>query len=206
MSTLKPESIELALAHLSRRDRRLQQVIQSVGPFRLKRQTNRYQSLLKAIVSQQISTAAARSVWKKIETLAETKSVTADAIVRLPDDVLRTAGLSGQKLRYIRDLTQRVHTRELKLSQLHRLSDEEVIQELTAVKGIGIWTAQMFLMFSLGRPDVLPHGDLGIQSAIKRLYDLPELPKRDECHRIAEPWRPYATVASWYLWRSIEPE
>jgi len=204
MSTWKPEQVSQALGHLNRSDPRMKQLIRQVGPFQMKRQTNRYQSLLKAIVSQQISTAAARSIWKRIETLTGTPRITAAAIFVLTDEQLRSAGLSPQKLRYVRDLTERVQTRQLRLPRLHLLSDDEIIEELTAVKGIGIWTAQMFLMFSLGRPDVLPHGDLGIQSAIRNLYELPELPRRDECHRIAEPWRPYATIASWYLWRSLE--
>lgn len=170
----------------------------------MKRQTNRYQSLLKAIISQQISTAAARSIWMRIETLTGTSRVQAAHIHPLPDELLRTAGLSPQKLRYVRDLTSRVHARELKLSSLHRQTDDEVIEALMAVKGIGLWTAQMFLMFSLGRPDVIPHGDLGIQSAIMKLYQLSQRPGRDQCHEIAAPWRPYATVACWYLWRSLE--
>lgn len=182
----------------------MKQLIESVGPFRLKRQTNRYQSLLNAIVSQQISTAAARSVWKKLEALAQTRSITAAVIHPLSDEHLRSAGLSTQKLRYIRDLTDRVQRKELKLGGLHRLNDAEVIAALTEVKGIGIWTAQMFLMFSLTRPDILPHSDLGIQTAIKQLYGLSSLPNREECHRIAEPWRPYATIACWYLWRSFD--
>lgn len=202
--TWKTELVDDAVRHLSRRDPRLRQLISQVGPFQMKRQTNRYQSLLKAIVSQQISTAAARSIWKKIETLAGTTRINAAAIFPLSDEQLRSAGLSPQKLRYVRDLTERVHSRQLKLARLHLLDDEEIVTELTAVKGIGIWTAQMFLMFSLARPDVLPHGDLGIQSAIRNVYGLSELPRREECHRIAEPWRPYATVASWYLWRSLD--
>ena len=202
MLTWKPELVELAIRHLSRRDPRLRKIMQAVGPFQMKRQVNRYQALLKAIVSQQISTAAARSIWMRIETLAGTSRIQVDHIHSLPDDLLRTAGLSPQKLRYVRDLTARVHEGELRLAGLHRRTDDEVIDNLTAVKGIGVWTAQMFLMFSLGRPDVLPHGDLGIQSAMMKIYDLPELPDRHECHEIAASWRPYATVACWYLWRS----
>jgi DNA-3-methyladenine glycosylase II len=153
-------------------------------------------------VAQQISGAAARSIWNKMQLAAGQQTLSAPVIAALPDDALRAAGISPQKLNYIRDLTGRVASGELRLASLHRYSDEDVIEELVAVKGIGVWTAQMFLMFSLGRPDVLPHGDLGIQSAIKRLYGLEELPDREVCHQIAQPWRPYATIACWYLWRS----
>jgi DNA-3-methyladenine glycosylase II len=202
MPRFPPHVVDSALAHLQRRDKTLRLVISKVGPFQLQRQTNRYQSLLRAIVAQQISGAAARSIWNKMQLAAGQQTLSAPVIAALPDDALRAAGISPQKLNYIRDLTGRVASGELRLASLHRYSDEDVIEELVAVKGIGVWTAQMFLMFSLGRPDVLPHGDLGIQSAIKRLYGLEELPDREVCHQIAQPWRPYATIACWYLWRS----
>lgn len=206
MSRLTPPTIELGLRHLRRRDRTLKRVIAAVGPFRLKRQTNRYQSLLRAIVAQQISGRAARSIWGKIETAAATRKLTPAVLHAMPDAALRGAGVSPQKLRYVRDLTERVHSGQLRLHSLHRHSDDDVVEELVQVKGIGLWTAQMFLMFSLGRPDVLPHGDLGIQSAIRKLYGLTDLPDRETCQSIAEPWRPYATIACWYLWRSSEVE
>lgn len=202
--TLTPALVQLALGQLTTSDRRLNQIIQQVGPFRLKRSTNRFHSLLRAIVSQQISTAAARSIWGKLELLAAPNPLTADVIHTLSDESLRGAGLSPQKLKYVRDLTERVHSGELKLASLHRRSDDDVIAQLTEVNGIGVWTAQMFLMFSLGRADVLPHADYGIRTAMKRVYDLADLPSRGECYEIAQPWRPYATVACWYLWRSLE--
>lgn len=204
MSRLTPEMIGAAIPHLRRGDPRLKQVIDRVGPFRLKRQTNRYQSLLRAIIAQQISTVAARSIWNKLETAAGTPRLTPEAVARLADPELRGVGISPQKLGYVRSLTDHVLTGELRLASLHRLPDDDVIEALVQVKGIGVWTAQMFLIFSLGRADVLPHGDLGIQTAIRRVYGLEELPKRDHCERLAQPWRPYATVASWYLWRSLE--
>ncbi len=182
----------------------MKQVIDRVGPFRLKRQTNRYQSLLRAIIAQQISTAAARSIWNKLEQAAGTPRLTPEDIARLSDPELRGVGISPQKLGYVRSLTDHVLGEQLRLTVIHRLPDAEVIAELVQVKGIGLWTAQMFLIFSLGRADILPHGDLGIQTAIRRVYGLDELPKRESCERIAEAWRPYATVASWYLWRSLE--
>lgn len=205
-SRLTPESTTAAVRHLRRRDALLKKVIDRVGPCRLKRQTNRYQSLLKAIIAQQISGAAARSIWNRLVLAAETPTLTAQAIAGLPDAALRAAGVSPQKLSYVRDLTNRVLAGDVRLHALHRRSDDDVVAELIRIKGIGVWTAQMFLMFSLGRPDVLPHGDLGIQTAIRTLYGLSERPNREICHEIAAPWRPYATVACWYLWRSTEVE
>jgi DNA-3-methyladenine glycosylase II len=119
-------------------------------------------------------------------------------------DELRLAGLSRQKASYLVDLATHVFEGRLNLNRIGRLSDDAVIESLIEVKGIGVWTAQMFLIFSLGRLDVLPHGDLGVRMAIQRLYGLDELPDRETCHRIAEPWRPYASIAAWYCWRSLE--
>ena len=206
MSKFPPETVDLALRHLRRRDRVLKRVIDDVGPFTLRRHTNRYEALLRSIIAQQISTAAARSIWGKLQLAAGQKRLTPERIAALDEATLRQAGVSPQKQRYVRDLTARVQSAEVRLASLHRLSDEDVILELTQVKGIGVWTAQMFLMFSLGRVDVLPHGDLGIQSAMRNLYDLPALPDRETCETIGQPWRPYATIACWYLWRSLAPK
>ena len=198
---------ELSLAgitQLRKRDPTLAAVIDKVGPFRLKCETNRYQSLLRAIIGQQISSSAARSIWGRIQDAVPSHRMTPEAIGAMSDEELRACGVSPQKLGYVRSLTEHVLDKSLPLHRLHRDSDDDVVEQLIQVKGIGVWTAQMFLMFSLGRPDVLPHGDLGIQSAIRNLYGLPELPKRMECEQIAEPWRPYATIACWYLWRSTE--
>ena len=130
--------------------------------------------------------------------------MTPEFISTLSLDDLRRIGLSRQKASYILDLAQRVHGGSLQLSRLARLSDDAVIDALIEVKGIGVWTAHMFLIFSLGRLDVMPHGDYGVRSAIQKLYSLEELPDRETCHRIAEPWRPYASIAAWYCWRSLE--
>lgn len=204
MTPFSPDETARALRHLRRRDPVLKEVIRAVGPFRLKRQTNRYEALLRSIIAQQISSRAAHSIYTRLHHTIGAKRLTPQLIGGLPDEAIRGVGISPQKLRYVRDLTERVLSGTLPLHSLHRLSDEDVIAELIAVKGIGVWTAQMFLMFSLGRADVLPHGDLGIQSAMKRLYELETLPSRETCHRVAEPWRPYATYACWYLWRSGE--
>ncbi|MEZ6067517.1 MAG: DNA-3-methyladenine glycosylase 2 family protein [Planctomycetaceae bacterium] len=189
---------------LARRDPVLGAVIDAVGPLRLKLQRGRFESLARAIVAQQISTSAAQSIWGRLRLLTKPKRVSADSLCRLNDDEIRAAGISPQKLGYLRDLQQQVISRTVRLDRLHHHADDRVIDELVRIKGIGAWTAQMFLMFSLGRADVLPHQDFGIRSAMRQLYELPDLPTRDECEEIAAPWRPHATIACWYLWRSSE--
>lgn len=191
-----------AVLHLRDRDFRLGKLIDSVGGCRLKMRRDRFESLVQAIISQQISTAAARTIRLRLR--ERTGGFTPDSVLALADEDFRASGISPQKIRYLRDLSEHVHSGALPLNRLGRLSDEEVIERLVAVKGIGRWTAQMFLMFSLGRPDVLPHDDLGIKNAIRKLYELEQIPTRAEIDEIAEPWRPHASVACWYLWRSLE--
>ncbi|MBI1346809.1 DNA-3-methyladenine glycosylase 2 family protein [bacterium] len=190
-----------ALAHLSVSDPVLGQLINRVGEFNLKLDRNRFGILVRSILSQQISTKAARAIRLKLEAQTDGLGLTPEAISRLTDLQLRTAGLSGQKVTYLRDLSSRVLDGRLDLTRLHRMTDEDVIAELIQVKGIGHWTAQMFLMFSLGRLDVFPHDDLGLRASMRELYQLPELPKKAVCLELAAPWRPYATIASWYVWR-----
>jgi len=200
---LSPAMIEDALAHLRSGDPIMGRLIEGVGPFALKPRRNRFHTLVKAIVSQQISTAAARSVLAKLEAACEPEGLSPEAISRLSPTRMRAAGLSKQKQAYLKDLALYVQQRLLRLERMGRMHDEEVIAELIAVKGIGRWTAQMFLIFTLGRPDIFPHDDLAVRTAIKRAYGLDELPNKALAHKIAEPWRPYATVASWYCWRSL---
>lgn len=202
--SVPPAVARRSLKHLRRADPVLAAVIEQVGPLQLKLQSRRFESLARAIIAQQISGAAARSIWNRLHVAVRPKRITAEALARLTDPELRQLGISPQKVSYLRDLQQRVQRREVRLDRLRLLADDEVISQLTQVKGIGVWTAQMFLMFSLGRLDVLPHQDLGIRSAMARLYQLGELPDRDTCEEIARPWRPYATVACWYLWRSSD--
>jgi DNA-3-methyladenine glycosylase II len=160
--------------------------------------------LVRSILSQQISMAAARSIRMRLETLAGTKRLTAEIIGRLTVDELRSVGISSQKAGYILDLARKTVDGTIRFRSFGRKSDEEVIAALTQVKGIGVWTAQMYLIFSAGRLDVFPHDDLGVRVAIKELYRLPELPDKATSHRIATPWRPYASVASWYCWRYLD--
>lgn len=191
--------VSAAVTHLRRADPRLQWLIDRAGPFTLKVERDRYAMLVRSILSQQISTKAARAIRLKLE--AAVGGLTPAAIAAAPETMLRGAGLSNQKVTYLRDLTAHVIDGRLELSRLHRLDDEAVIEQLVAVKGIGRWTAQMFLMFSLGRLDIFPHDDLGIRSSMRELYRLDELPTKAQCLELAAPWRPYSTIASWYVWR-----
>ncbi len=193
-----------AVRHLRAADPIVRDVIAAVGPFRMRTERRRFQALARSIIAQQISGKAARSIWNRLSNAVRPGQVTAAAIAALSLDDLRALGVSPQKAGYLQNLSDHVLQRSVRLDRMGRMPDADVIAELIRVRGIGVWTAQMFLMFSLGRLDVLPHDDLGIRSAIRQLYALPELPGRDQCETIACPWRPYATVACWYLWRSTE--
>ncbi len=199
-----PERARQAVAHLRRSDSVLRPVIDNVGPFRLRLQTDRFHMLARAIISQQISTAAARTIQKRFVALLAPEPVSAAALLMIPSEQLQAVGVSKQKAGYLRSLAEHVTRGDAPLRTIGRLDDEAIIAALTQIKGVGRWTAQMFLIFSLGRLDVLPHDDLGVRNAIRRLYGLNELPGKQECFDIAEPWRPYASVAAWYCWRSLE--
>ncbi|MDG7049955.1 MAG: DNA-3-methyladenine glycosylase 2 family protein [Nitrososphaerota archaeon] len=188
------------LNHL-RKDRKLAKIIDLVGEFNLSLTKNPYESLVEAIITQQLSAKAADSISTRFRAIYGKFPKPAD-VVGTSDAKLRKAGLSYMKVSYIKDLSKKVESKEIRLSYMKNLSDEEVIVQLTQVKGIGRWTAEMFLIFSLGRLDVLPVGDLGLRKGIKNLYSLEELPEKEQIERIAEKWRPYRSVATWYLWRS----
>ncbi|MEW4528673.1 DNA-3-methyladenine glycosylase [Maioricimonas sp. JC845] len=198
------EMVESALQHLKSADPVIGSVIDAVGPYRLKRQRARFRSLVRAIIAQQISTSAARSITSRLVEALKPGQLTAEGVAAMSFEELRGCGLSPQKAGYIHDLAARVAEGSVPLSRMGRWPDERIIECLTQVRGIGVWTAQMFLIFSMGRPDVFPPDDLGIRTAIRNLYGLAELPDRATSLRIAEPWRPYSSVASWYCWRSIE--
>lgn len=199
-----PELLKLATRHLRRRDPVLRPVIERVGPVTMKLEKNRFQALVRSIIAQQISWKAARAIWERLHGLVKPRRLTPEVIAAIPIEELRQIGLSQQKARYLHDLAARVADGRVRLSRVHRMADDEVIEELVQVNGIGVWTAQMFLIFSLGRPDVLPHGDFGVRAAIRNLYALDELPNREQSFAIAEPWRPYASIAAWYCWRSLD--
>jgi 3-methyladenine DNA glycosylase/8-oxoguanine DNA glycosylase len=162
-------------------------------------------ALVQAITSQQLSTKAAATIFGRVQALSPTGSVTSAAdIDRMSDDQLRAAGLSRQKVSYLRDLSARLGDGRLTLNDLEALEDEQVIERLTSVKGFGRWTAEMFLMFRLHRPDVLPVGDLGILTAVQRAYGLRKRPTPERLRKLGEAWRPYRSIACWYLWRSLD--
>ena len=193
-----------ALTHL-RRDPVLARVMADVGPcrFAARSEGSHFDHILRAIVYQQLSGRAAQTIHGRVVALFEGEP-SAASLLTATDDQLRSAGLSRQKIGYLRDLAQRVHTGDLPIDRLHELADDDVIAALTRIKGIGRWTAHMFLMFRLGRPDVLPDLDLGIRKAIQLAYRLRRMPNSDRVLAIGAAWAPHRTIASWYLWRSLE--
>ena len=206
---LTPVGYERARRHLLRRDPILGAAIKKIGPCGMaeRQRKDHLTALVGAIVSQQLSTKAAATIFGRFVALfPEGDALEPSAIGAQDDAALRGVGLSGQKVGYLRDLCARLGDGRLTLDELHALPDEHVIERLTSVKGFGRWTAEMFLMFRLHRPDVLPVGDLGIVNAIHRLYRLRKKPDAKRVLKIGEAWRPYRSVASWYLWQSLKFE
>jgi DNA-3-methyladenine glycosylase II len=192
-----------AVRHLKKSDPVLRAIIERVGPFRMEFSEPKFHSLAEAIVYQQLNGKAAETIFKRFAAIAG-EPLAPDGILKLTNEQMRGVGLSKQKSAYLRDLAERTHRGELDFSRLPNLPDEEVIEQLTQVKGIGVWTAHMFLMFALRRPNVLPTGDFGIQMAIKKHYKKRKMPKPAQMEKIAKPWEPYRSVACWYLWRSLD--
>ena len=176
----------------------------SVEDRRRGRPADPYGALVRSIVGQQLSTKAAHSIWERLIGGFGDRAPTPEELLAADPEEIRAAGLSGPKVAYLRDLAERVADGELDLAGLAERPDEEVIAELTAVKGLGRWSADMYLLFHLGRPDVLPVGDLGVRRAAERAYGLAELPRPAELSTLAEPWRPHRSLASLYLWRSLD--
>jgi DNA-3-methyladenine glycosylase II len=190
-----------ARRHLARRDPVLKKLIASIGPCTLQLNQDYFTSLVRSIVAQQISTKAARSIFNRLrDTVRELKPA---AILQASDEALRLAGLSESKRRSLRDLAEKVHSGAVPLTELHTMEDEDVIEKLVPVRGIGRWTAQMFLIFSLGRLDVLAVDDLGLRVGVQRHYGLAERPGKKQLEAVGEPWRPYRSIATWYFWRSF---
>jgi DNA-3-methyladenine glycosylase II len=167
------------------------------------RPADAYGALLRAIVGQQLSTKAARTIYDRILELFDGRTPTPEQLLEAGEAGLRAAGLSGRKVEYVRDLAAHVISGELELDRLGELSDEEAIEEIVAVRGLGVWTAEMFLIFHLERPDVLSGGDLGIRKAVQVEYELEEMPAPARVLEIGEPWRPHRSLASLYLWESL---
>jgi DNA-3-methyladenine glycosylase II len=192
-----------AINHLKKSDPVLAAIIERVGPFRMEFGEPVFHSLAEAIVYQQLNGKAAVTIFKRLADLAG-EPVTPEGILKLTPEKMRAVGLSKQKSSYLFDMAERASRGELDFTRLRGMTDEEVIKHLTQVKGVGVWTAHMFLMFTLKRPNVLPTGDYGVQMAIKKHYNKRKLPKPLQMEKIARPWEPYRSIACWYLWRSLD--
>ena len=187
-----------------KKDPKFAKIIMQVGDYNVKITKNRYQSLVEAIISQQLSGSAANSIIKKFRNLYKSKFPKPRDVIKTSDSKLRTTGLSKMKIVYIKELSKKIESKELNMRKISTQSDEQVIEVLTDVKGIGRWTAEMFLIFSLGRLDILPVGDLGLKKGIQSMYSLKELPEKEQIEQLAESWKPYRTVATWYIWKSLQ--
>ena len=203
------EASDEALAHLARADDVMAGLIEQYGPLDLEarrrgRPADAYGALLRSIVGQQLSTKAARSIYGRLVDLFGGSTPSPAELLAVDAETLRGVGLSRAKVRYIRDLAQHIDDGSLELGALGARSDEAVIAELTTVKGLGVWTAHMFLMFHLHRPDVLPVGDLGVRRAVERHYGMEAMPDAETLERLGERWAPYRTLASIYLWHSLD--
>ncbi len=192
-----------AILHLKKADPVMCAIIDRVGPYKIQYREPVFETLVRSIVFQQLSGKAAGTIYGRLAE-ATGSPILPEQILALTEERMRELGLSRQKIAYIRDLAARAQSGELDFDACQRLRDEEILEHFTAVKGVGIWTVQMFLIFALRRQNVLPTGDLGVRAAIQKAYGLDEMPKPTDVERIAQPWAPYCSVASWYLWRSLE--
>lgn len=194
-----------AILHLRSSDPVLERIIDRVGEYGIQFRQPDFETLVRSIVYQQLSGRVASVIFERLRRGAG-GTITPESILKLRPSRMRTLGLSTQKTAYIRDLARHTRDKIVVFEELPALADADVIERLTQVKGIGVWTAHMFLMFALQRTDILPTGDLGIRSAVRKAYGLAELPKPADIEQLAEKWRPYCSVASWYLWRSLESD
>ena len=200
---LRASCMRKAVLRLSESDPVMRAIIKRVGPFRMEYGDPEFHSLAEAIIYQQLNGKAAVTIFTRFAALAG-EPLTPEGILKLSEEQLRSVGLSKQKSSYLRDLATKTHEGKLDFRRLPKLSDDQVIEHLTQVKGIGVWTAHMFLMFALRRPNVLPTGDFGVRMAIKKYYRKRKLPKPDQMEKIAKAWEPYRSVACWYLWKSLD--
>ena len=190
--------------HLRRACPHMRAAIRQLGPCSLQLQPNRFQMLVRSITSQQISSAASRAIVARLKASVAPDDLNPLSVRVCGEDGLRICGYSRRKALYVLGLANAILEGEVDLDGMDGLGDDEIIEQLTCLRGIGEWTAQMFLIFALGRPDVFPHADLGVRSALRRFHGLADLPKRRRSIELAEPWRPYASIASWYCWRTLD--
>jgi len=195
-----------AVTHLKKSDPVMARIIDAVGPcrFQVRSEGTHYEAVFRSILYQQLAGPAALAIHRRVQALYGGRDPAPEELLQTPDEALRGAGLSRQKLAYLRDLSARTATGEVEMHGIDQLSDADIISSLTRVKGVGRWTAEMFLIFRLGRPDILPDLDLGVRNAIKRAYRLRKVPDSKRVHKIGAPWAPYRSVATWYLWRSVD--
>jgi 3-methyladenine DNA glycosylase/8-oxoguanine DNA glycosylase len=193
-----------AILHLKKSDPVMRAIIERVGAYKIEHREPSFETLVRSIVYQQLSGKVASVILGRLIAMLPGGKVTPDAILKLTPARMRKAGLSKQKTAYIRDLARKTNKGHVKFETLVDLTDLEVIEHLTQVKGIGVWTAHMFLIFALRRPDILATGDLGVRVAIRKAYQLAELPLPEQVEELAAAWRPYSSVAVWYLWRSLD--
>jgi len=193
-----------AVAHLKSSDPVLGALIDKIGPSRIHYRPATFDALVHSIVNQQLSGKAAATIYGRLVDALAPKEVEPRGILRLGEEGLRTLGISKQKSSYLLDLAEQTRKKKVDFETLPKLADAVILEQLTAIKGIGEWTVHMFLMFALRRPDVLPVGDLGIQNAIQKAYGLESRPKPNQVAEIGAKWRPHASYAAWYLWRSLE--
>jgi DNA-3-methyladenine glycosylase II len=195
--------MEAAILHLRSSDQILAGVIERVGPCLMVQREPTFETLARSITFQQLHGKAAATIFARVRK-AVGRRFTAAAFLKLTAEELRACGLSKQKIASLTDLAERVVRKEIQFHKLPDLTDAEIIALLSQVRGVGVWTAQMFLMFALQRPNVLPLSDFGIRNAVRKEYGLPDLPKPGELTKISEKWHPYCSIASWYLWRSLD--
>lgn len=194
------------LKHFAERDPKIVPLIRAIGPFLLKRNRNYFVVLCRSIVSQQISTKAADTIYDRFRQLAAGRQPTPQRVIGLDDAAMRMAGLSRQKTAYLKDLSRHFIEKSIRPHQLNYLDNEDVIARLTAVHGIGRWTAEMFLIFSLNRLDILPVDDLGLQVAVQNIYGLKNRPDAKRLRTLGKKWHPYETIVTWYGWRSLNAD
>jgi DNA-3-methyladenine glycosylase II len=192
-----------AILHLKGSDPVLAKIIDRIGPCKMECGEPTFHSLAEAILYQQLNGKAAVTIFNRFTALAG-DPLTPEGILKLTDAQMREVGLSRQKTSYLRDLSEKTKAGLLEFERMPEMSEEDVIAHLTQVKGVGVWTAHMFLMFTLRRPDILPTGDYGVQAAIKKHYKKRKWPKPDVMIKIAKPWAPYRSIACWYLWKSLD--
>ena len=188
---------------LLKQDPNLTRIIERIGDYQIKKRNNHFAVLIESIISQQLASAAAEAIFSRFKKLYP-KFPTSGQILDTKNAKLRSVGLSGMKIEYLKDLSQKIEDGKLKMKSLSKMTDDEIIEHLTQVKGIGRWTAEMFLIFSLGRLDVLPVGDLGLRKGVQMAFSMSELPKPKEVEKIGMRRKPYRSIATWYLWKSLQ--